>query len=837
MADFNRCIQALNRAAGRELSADELQGMFDRIHKTALDLKAGRIKPDGDANLGSTEGLIQHAAQIEAKAMIAEAERKVANVARDATIVATRQAEIAAMKASGLKDVEAVRRLIVSTPDGKADQFSLEARVKGVSQLLKSQIQDTWLAMDRTFLEYLTREDKIKPLIEEIRGKDSGDPMAKKGAQAWREMAEKTRQWFNDRGGKIGHLEDWGMPQHHSQELVAKAGRAKWVDDMMGKVDRSKYTDLAGRQMSDAEVRAFLGEAWTTIATNGANKIEPGQFKGSGGRANRHAESRQIHFKDADAVLEYWKEYGERTFPDILMGHVEAMAKDVAFLEHFGSNPDATFRLLRDTAEKTAKLAAEGDAAAQSKIDGKLASLDNLFNYAAGKTLPVANRGVASAFDIARNLNVAGKLGGAAWSSLIGDKVMFEAMARVNNLPAIQRWWNELRLLNPANVAERRVLRRQAIMLDYMTQAMTRFGEEYGKSSFTGKLANGVMKVSGMSAVNEWRRGAWALTAMDAIGHLTQSKEFAQLGPDDMRLIKSYGITEADWGVWKQAKLEDLGNGNNTALTPEAIARIEGVPEDVKRDAIVKFLGALTSESHIALIEPGWSERAMMYGGLQRGKFRDELVRSFWQFKAFPFTQFERMIQIGASRPTTGGKIAFLSALPIMQTIAGAMLIQVQEMLAGKDPRPMGDWKFWAAAFLKGGTLGLYGDFLFSQSGTTRAGSGPLEAVAGPTIGAVADLATFIAQAPGKINEGKDPQVAAKALSIAKGFVPGQNLWFTKAATDHLIFQTAQEALNPGYLNSMRSRTEREFGNSWWWEPGASTPYRAPDLGNAFESR
>lgn len=848
MVDFTRCVSALNKAAGRELDADELQGMFERIQKTARDLKSGRLADTGGPhNLASPEGLIRRAAELEAATMVQEAERRAANAVRDAKTAATRQGEIAALKAAGLSDVEAVRRMLVNAPDGKANQFSLESRVLGVSQLLKSRIQDTWLAMPRTFLEYLQRKDRMALLLREIKGENTGDALARKGAEAWLKTAEEARQWFNEKGGKVGNLEDWGLPQHHSQELVARAGKEAWIKFVLPRLDRERYVDLAGNPMSDAEVIRFLDGAWQTIATNGANKIEPGQFKGTGGRANRHAEERQVHFKDADALIDYWGKFGERTFPDILMGHMETMAKDIAFVEHFGSNPDGMFRLLRDSAEKAAK---EGAPTKVDKIDGELAKLDSLFDYASGKTLPVANRRIAGAFDALKNLNVAGKLGSAAWASLIGDKVMFEAIGHVNNLPAFQRWRNELRLLNPANRAERRMLRRQALMLDYMTQAMSRFGEELGRSNFTGKLANGVMKVSGMSAVNEWRRGAWALTAMDTLGHMVSTRDFGSIGKQDMRLIESYGITEGDWKVWKLARLDDLGHGNDTALTPEAVARITDeqlraahiigqveTGETVRRDAIVKLLGTLTSESHLAVLEPGWDQRAMMYGGLQRGKLRDELTRSFWQFKAFPIAQFEKMLQVGMSRPTTGGKIGFLAMVPVMQTIAGGMMIQAQEMLAGKDPRPMMDWKFGVAAFLKGGSLGLYGDFMFSQSGTTRYGTGPLEALAGPTIGAAADIVSFIAKAPGQLAEGKNPQVAAKSLQIAKGFIPGQNLWYTKAATDHLIFQAAQEALNPGYLESMRSRTEREFGNEWWWAPGEATPDRAPDIGSAFEGR
>lgn len=850
MADYSRCISALKKAAGRDLTDDEIIKTLERIQSTARDLRSGKLKdPGGPQNLASEDGLMMRAAQLEAEKLTAEAERKAANAVRDAKTIATRQGEMGAM--SGLGGVERVKRLLVNTPDGQANNFSLETRYQGISTNLKRKVQDTWLAMDKNLLDYLQRRDKTITLLKEIKGEDTGDAVAKKGAKAWLESAEEARKWFNDLGGKIGHLEDWGVPQHYSQEVVARKGVDAFVDFYLPRLDRARYVDLGGKPMTDAEVTSFLKSAWKTIATNGVLKNEPGKFKGAGARGNRHAEERQIHLKDAQSLVDSWAMFGEKTFPDILLGHLDSMAKDIAFVEHFGSNPDASYRMLRDTAMQKEVDSKQNDAKAQDKVHGEVAKLDRLYDYASGKSMPVVDRGIARGFDVVRDLNTAGKLGSAAWASLIGDKVLFEAMGHINNLPALKRWRNEVRLLNPANAAERRQLRRQALMLDYMTQAMYRFGDELGKSSWAGKLANGVMKISGMSAVNEWRRGAWALTAMDTLGHVVKTNDFANIGPDDMRLLTSYGISERDWRIWKLAKLDDLGHGNSDALTPDAVGAItdqqlrdanligqEESGDEARRDATVKLLGALNSESHLAVLEPGWESRARMYSGLQRGNVRDELTRSFWQFKAFPINQFERIWQIGLSRPTLGGKIGFMAFMPVMLTMAGAMQIQVQEMLAGKDPRPMNDWKFWAAAFLKGGTLGIYGDFLFSQDGTTRYGTGPLEAVAGPTIGGVADIVSFGAKVRGDmLNEGLTAEEAtakagAKALGIAKGYIPGQNLWYTKAATDHFIFQALQEMLSPGYLDSMRARTERDYGSDWWWSPGPGFPDRPPDLGN-----
>lgn len=841
MSSSSRCIAALNNAAGRELGADELQGMMDKINRTARDIAAGRVKPASDAhNTATPQGVMMAAAELAAKDLQAEAVRKQRNTRLQVARMADRQQQVKAMVDTGIDHVDAVRRTLVNDADGRSDQFSLEARALGTADYMKAKLQDTWAAMGNDWLGFVQDKQKIRELITEMKGQDSGNPAAKQGAKAWLDTAEQARQWFNEVGGNVGQLEDWGFPQHHSQEQVARAGLDQWLADVLPALDREKYIALDGSPMTEQQVRGALTAAYDTISTSGANKIEAGQFRGRGSRANLHADERSIHFKDADAVIGYWQKYGEATFPDILLGHIESMAKDIAFLEHFGPNPDATFRTLRDSAEQQAKLA---DRTNLDKINSQMASLDRLYDYAAGKSKPVANQSVARFFEAVRNLNVGGKLGSAVWSSIYGDKVTLEAMSRVNNLPVFQSWYNELRLMNPANVAERRALRRNALMLDYMRNAMFKYGDDLGRSGWTGKLANGVMRASGMGAVNEWRRGAFGLTMMSAIGHEVSTKVFTDIGPQDMRLLNSYGINETNWKVWKLAQLEDLGHGNNTALTPESIGRIPdaalesaGLSAVDRREAIVKFQGALTSESHLAVIEPGWSERAAMLGGLQRGNIRDEITRSFWQFKTFPIAQFHRMLDVGMSRPTAGGKAGFLMSLVVGQTVAGAMMIQTQELLAGKDPRPMGDWKFWAAAFIKGGSLGIYGDFLFSQSGTTRYGTGPLEALAGPTLGSMGDLLQFAAQSGSAAATGQETHFGAKALRLGKGFVPGGNLWYTKAALDHILFQNAQEALSPGYLSTMRGRSEAEYGNDWWWAPGEIAPDRAPDMGTALES-
>lgn len=81
--------------------------------------------------------------------------------------------------------------------------------------------------------------------------------------------------------------------------------------------------------------------------------------------------------------------------------------------------------------------------------------------------------------------------------------------------------------------------------------------------------------------------------------------------------------------------------------------------------------------------------------------------------------------------------------------------------------------------------------------------------------------------------DGKDVRVGAGAVSLLKGNTPGASLWYLKAALDHWVFQQMQESLSPGYLRKMKMKAEREFGDSYWWEPGTAAPQRAPDLSKA----
>jgi hypothetical protein len=574
------CMQAVANALGRDLNQVEARDIEQRI------VGAARRMAQTDPAWASKSQAqrLAEAGEQAAKELLGEAQLKAERESLQIAAHSRIEQSKADMATRGLSGLDALDRLSIFEADGKTGDISVEYRSKAVRNDLMRQLLPVLEASNPKWFGLLENVEGVTDIARAIHGERSS-PEATAGAKIWKEVTSKARERFNAAGGDIGKLDDWGMPHHHSQMRVANAGRDAWVAEILPKLDRSKYMREDGRPMTDAELTEFLGEAWTTIATGGANKVEPGQYRASGMRANRGNASRQIHFKDAQSYIDYQGKFGEKPLFEVLTGHIEGIAKDIALVETFGPNPDAAYRLHRDQAVKEMKLA---NPTKLGKIDERAIKSDNRYNFVSGKTLPVANEALANGFDTLRNWLTSSRLGGAAISALT-DEASLHLTSRINNLPAMQVLKNELAALNPANKMEERMAMRAGLALNTFISSLNRFGQDglgatgpfAAASQFSRKLANTVMRVQGLNAMTEARRRAFGVTQMGALGAI--AKDHATIGkldPKDAEILKRKGVTEEDFRLWKAAKHEDWGNGNDTMLTPESIYRIDDATVD-----------------------------------------------------------------------------------------------------------------------------------------------------------------------------------------------------------------------------------------------------------------
>lgn len=840
----SECIDAVTQAIGRALNANELKDIENRV-RSAMPAARAELQKAGQAV--TPRAMMEAAAEIASQGLQADAAKVKQRIAN--TIAAHDRVAnyLATAKTRGIDNLTALDQLVAFDAKATGRVLSVETQGKAIADEAIGRLVQTFEATNPRFFGMVEDMAGIRLLVKEMMGENTGNADAAAGAKAWKETTEALRLRFNAAGGDIGKLEDWGLPHHHSQSRVWKAGADAWVKDILPMLNRDKYVRPDGALMGDAELEGVLRKAWDTISSNGMSKIEPGKVTGSAMRANWGSESRQIHFKDGDAWTAYQVKYGEQGFYDVMMGHVRGIAHQIALVETFGPNPNRSFELFRDQAILDAIAARKDNPAA---INEQAMKTTRLFNHVAGQVLPVANEGMARGFDNLRSWLVASRLGSAVITS-ITDEATMALMGHVNNLPEMQILRNELHALNPANKADRRLLARMGLAGEVMASNLGRFGQEGLGASFASKMATATIRASGLSAMTAARKAAFGATMMDSIGHLVKTKDFAALDTLDHRVLLSKGVTETDWAVWKLAKLESW-RGNETMLTPEAVRAIPDAdlaklatannttPARLRDQATTRLLGSVLEEVDMAVITPGAREKLLTHGSQARGTLGGEIWRSIWLFKSFPLAMIERHASRGwawggEQGGTAGGRAKYLMPLLLSTTLLGGVAVEINELLAGRDPKNANPWddpskaaKFWAQAFFKGGSLGLYGDFIYSEA--TQHGGGGLSAMLGPVAGLAEEMIGLTQGNLIQAAQGKDTKIGAEAVKAVKGLTPGASLWYVKGAADHLFFQQLQNELSPGYLSAMSSRARREFNQEYWWEPGSVAPSRAPDM-------
>lgn len=837
------CIQATEAAIGRPISAPEARNIEQRVRDGML--AVARQDPARWQSLSQADRLAEGAAWA-ANELVAEAAKKKQRIAL--TILAHDRIEqyTRDQVARGADDtrLEAFQRLIAGKSDGKNNGISAESASKGIMAATMGRLTDAWEQIKPGMMGFLANREAEDQFVRALHGDLQGvRPEIAKAAKVWLDTAESLRQRYNAAGGVVGKLDNWGMPHAWSQDMAVKAGKGKFIDDMMRWVDRRRYVHEDGRAYTDAELQAFLGEAWTTIVTNGANKPVRAGLGGASVKANRGSQSRQIHLKDGAASLEALRTYSGRNVFEAMVGHTRKLSRDIALVETFGPNADLTAQHFIDTITQESARAAPENAAAMEKQAARTA---NLYDFVAGNAAPPPNRRLANAAAAVRSWLTAAKLGSAAVTSLSDEGTLY-LTAKVNNLPMAKLFLNEVRALNPADRTEKRLAQRAGLLVHTMSDEMDRFGTETLGSQIPDKVASAVMRASGLNAITEARRRAFSVTMMDAIGALTREvADVGQLDPGDWKLLRDKGITTEEWSVWRAAQ-PDTWRGNDTVLTPESIyavpdkviaGLVPGVPPNVVRErAASKLLAVVLEEQDIAVIEPGARERSMIQAGTVKGTVKGELVRSFFQFKTFPISMMMRHWQRAMGLySNTRGKVGYIATLIAAQTVMGALAMEINDILSGRDPRnlnPMeeGGTRNWLAAVLKGGSLGLYGDFLFAD--TTDYGRSLLGALAGPAAGLVEDVDGLTRENILQAMQGEETDFGAEAARFARGYTPGASLWYTKAATDRLVFHQMQEYFSPGYLARAKRRAKQQYGTEYWWDPGQPVPEQAPDLAAA----
>lgn len=803
---LRRCIpELLSSGAFTRDQADRVQGLYDELER---DYSSKFGKQAAEA-MASEEAVKRFAAEA-------------ALSKRQAALQVKAQQAIASDVRMFKGDSPGASAVALFTHDSRAPYRNVERMADSIEGQAHAMMAGLLERFHRNAAGQVRDTATLRNVVREAFGEATGDVSARELASAWMDTAEMLRLRFNAAGGGIGKLEHWGLPQVHDMMAVRSSSFEEWRDFIAPLLDRNKMKDVSGNPLTAGQLELALRDVYESIATDGWNKRKAGQAGGSK-LGNRHRDSRFLVFKDADAWMAYSNKFGrppsklaEAIDPDgpifdAMIGHIKGMSSDIALMERLGPNPAATVRWITDGLQIEATKPGND----VKRIDGARVTakqVETLYQELSGANASMEKPRVGRFFGAVRSWQSAAKLGSAVLSA-VTDVGFQHVTARFNGLPASRVLSGYARMLNPASHTDRQLAMRlwlTAGEMAKMAQSQNRFTNEVVTGELAGRLAEGVMRISGLSAWTQAGRWGFGREFWSFITDQS-SKNFDNIAPPFRAQLQRYGFDAAAWDRIRSTPHEDVGGTN--WLLPENI-------ED--RQLAERLAEMVATETDYAVPTASIRVTSAINSTLKRGTWIGEIGRSLLLFKAFPLTV---MWMHGRRFVEQQGfdKMKYAANLMIATTLLGGLAMQLKSIAGGKDPQDMTDPAFWGKAVAQGGGLGIMGDFL--NNATSRFDQDFWTTFLGPVAGSVDDIRKVA----------KPGNTARDLRRLIQSNLPGSSLWYAKLAFNREVLDQMQAQSDPEYYSSFdrMERRAREDGTAYWWRPGQTGPDRPPELDNA----
>lgn len=761
---------------------------------------------------------------------------------RQVVLQATRQRAAAADMArfKGDNRYDAFRALLDDDDRAPYRDGNVAHRARGIEKQVQAMNVEFIEKHRRNLLGKASDSEGLDDIGRELFGDATGNERAKVARDAIEASREYLRQRFNQAGGDIRKLDNYGLRMDWETTRLRGSTPARFADVMLAEADRSQMIDdRTGAPFTDEALRDLALQSFETLRTNGLSKSEPsGAFTGGGKLANRHQEHRVWHFKDFDAWKRVHDEFGSPA--DIfgnIMGQFSARAREIAMMERLGPNPDATVRLLLDTIEHEQVKSGKVFVPEVSGRSVERRSAEYLWRYVKGEVSGEHTyahwfpRGVVKTIQGTRNVITSAWLGSASLSSI--SDVHTQAMARgFYGLPETNWLTQTLASLrdNAGQISaeNRKAAARLALGMEDAAHSLgesARFIGEINGPGWTQVLADDVLRLSGLNRLTENRKSAFGQALLGALGDV-RHLDWDGL-PDAMRTaMERNGLDKFDWLNIRRSE-------------PAVIRGSEFIdPMEVRDQASQsRLIDMVTRGQAMAVQEASMSSRALASFGTVPGTIGGEAIKSAMQFKGFAVALMLKHIRIMQMLGPVKGSI-YAARFFIGMTVFGAAVIQLRELAKGNDPRPMDNGDFWGDAALQGGGIGVLGDLVgvFSSDRIDSLG----QFIGGPIYGALQDSRGAVRTAlPGKERQDgthRDANPGGGAIRMVKRYTPGSNIWYLRAAWERMVIDSLQGEFDPT-VDAGRARAAKRLKDNRqgaWWEAGDALPTRMPDFGNVM---
>ena len=750
-----------------------------------------------------------------------------------ATLAARRRAE-AIVGASDQIETIATDALefAANSPNRAASVIGQQrALVRGFHHRIASLLKDH----SRDLLGRTRNQAQLRNVVRELHGESTGDLPAIAISDAVRTAFEDLRLLFNEAGGLIGKLENWGLPHGHNARAIRQAGYDAWASATRGRLDWSKMEDhLTGRPLAEPgavppiEVQNdILRETFDNIAY-GKESREAVYGRSDGeSLALRRSHERTLPFRSADDWIEYNKKFGTGDPFATIIGHVHRMARDIAMIREFGPNPALGMDYRAQLAMGRAR--EMGDVQLARRIEGNAAHAKRMMNILNGSLVPAGPFQEAAALFMSttRHVLTAAFLDRAVISAISDTNSMRMAAASIG--------------MNPGNVLSRHVRlmadgmsRDEALRAGWIADtladpglALARFQSEVPPAELAERLSSGVLRIQGLS---HWTDTARIAFQMEMAGHFASQagRKLADVDEPLRGLLRDKGIAESEWAAFTNPETFFNAANGATFASPIYWRQATDMPRAEADDLFLRLQSIVEEQTEFAVPTNSTWARAFVEGAMPPGSIGYELAKSGLMFKSFTMTftvnQYRRMMSL----PNWPSRASYAANMAAGATVMGAIALQITDLVSGRDPSDMTTPEFWATAALKGGAFGLLGDV----AGSAERPFGGLPAyAAGPVLSAGQDAWGLIFGNALNLATGKETHFARDGVRALDRYAPGADLPVLGAALDRMFSDQLLILLDPDAADAVERASRRKARD--FWLPGEITPSRLPDFSKA----
>jgi hypothetical protein len=699
--------------------------------------------------------------------------------------------------------------------------INVDTRVQTLRETLMSKFNQGIEAYKSQFAGLKKDVAGARDMISEIFGVDSGSPVAKAAASGWKNATEWGAKYVQSAGKIFEEMENWRLSQPWNADRVRRFGMGKdFATDVHNAIQNGglKVWDKEHLEFATdpARINVLVEKATRDIITE------------AGSAPTFSNEMRTFHFQDGkqglDAFLQLQGKYGAgQDILSTLTNHLGSMAQEMALVDVLGPQHASTVATLMKNARQWEALGKPGQSGFRpARMLGmeSATAIDRTYKVLNGAANGVENAMWGGILGSARSLMSASSLGSSVVPAAIGDSVTMVLASGYNGIPAAAVLARAVETIfadsHSAQADAARLLVTGHAMSDHAISTL-RYADQTVTPELMKKVSDFVIRASGLTA---WTEGIKKAFTMEFLGFVAKSSDKAMADLDEpfRMFLDRYQISPAEWDTLRQFPQHDFRGAkffDSSRASEDPLAR--------------KLYEGILQERALAVLEPDARVRGVTTQGARSGSFLGEVARSLTMFQSFSLTMVNTHMTALAIRDGVAGNRAMNNALFYTAHImAGAAIVEARQILQGKDPISFSQPKFWAQAAMQGGGLGYLGDIIGGIAG----GAADQRSVTGKFSGPIGGLIDDTAQFANAVVKGQ-PGAVSRGVDLLRHIIPGQNLWFSRIATDRLIFDQIQRMIDPNYANSFAKReqaAQKAYGQQYWWHPGQTTPDRAPSI-------